>query len=126
MTNILLDVYPQLTENKTLNEVSEACTSYADEQNFTKDEKKAITRLCKLSIMWIHKDTKEPLDEFLAKQKSTNWEFATVMDRVVANYNEKDLSVVKDALKKLENDEEGVVFGTVYDVFMSIKNVFSK
>jgi hypothetical protein len=51
MTNILLDVYPQLTENRELNEVSEACESYADEQNFTKDEKKAITRLCKLSIM---------------------------------------------------------------------------
>jgi hypothetical protein len=76
--------------------------------------------------MWIHKDTKEPLDEFLAKQKSTNWEFATVMDRVVANYNEKDFSVVKDALKKLEWDEENVAFGTVYDVFMGIKNIFSK
>jgi hypothetical protein len=51
MTNILLDVYPQLTENRELNEVSEACSNYADELNFTKDEKKAITRLCKLSIM---------------------------------------------------------------------------
>jgi hypothetical protein len=51
MTNILLDVYPQLTENRELNEVSEACENYADERNFTKDEKKAITRLCKLSIM---------------------------------------------------------------------------
>ena len=124
MTNILLDVYPQLTENKTLNEVSEACENYADEQNFTKDEKKAITRLCKLSIMWIHRDTKEPLDEFMVKQIASNDEFATVMDRAVANYTEKDLSVVKEALKKLEWNEENVVFGTVYDVFMSIKNIF--
>ena len=124
MTNILLDVYPQLTENKTLNEVSEACENYADEQNFTKDEKKAITRLCKLSIMWIHRDTKEALDEFMVKQMASNDEFATVMDRAVENYTEKDLSVVKEALKKLENNEENVVFGTVYDVFMSIKNIF--
>ena len=124
MTNILLDVYPQLTENKTLNEVSEACENYADEQNFTKDEKKAITRLCKLSIMWIHRDTKEPLDEFMVKQMASNDEFAKVMDRAVANYTEKDLSVVKEALKKLEWNEENVVFGTVYDVFMSIKNIF--
>nr|MBR6100540.1 hypothetical protein [bacterium] len=51
MTNILLDVYPKLTENRTLNEVTEACENYTDEQDFTKDEKKAITRLCKLSIM---------------------------------------------------------------------------
>ena len=125
MTNILLDVYPQLTENRTLNEVSEACENFADEQNFTKDEKKAITRLCKLSIMWIHRDNNEPLDEFMVRQYTTNWEFATVMDRVVANYTEKDLSLVKDALKKLENDEENVVFWTVYDVFMSIKNIFN-
>ena len=125
MTNILLDVYPQLTEKRTLNEVSEACENFADEQNFTKDEKKAITRLCKLSIMWIHRDNNEPLDEFMVRQYTTNWEFATVMDRVVTNYNEKDLSVVKDALKKLEWDEENVVFGTVYDVFMSIKSIFN-
>ena len=124
MTNILLDIYPKLIEKRELNEVSEACENYVDEQNFTKDEKKAITRLCKLSIMWIHRDNNEPLDEFLVKQIATNWEFATVMDRVVANYTEKDLSVVKDALKKLEWDEENVVFGTVYDVFMSIKNIF--
>jgi hypothetical protein len=52
MTNILLEVYPQLVEGNTeLDDVTKACTSYADEQNFTKDEKKAITRLCKLSIM---------------------------------------------------------------------------
>jgi hypothetical protein len=51
MTNILIDVYPQLTKKRELSVVSEACENYVDEQNFTKDEKKAITRLCKLSIM---------------------------------------------------------------------------
>jgi hypothetical protein len=52
MTNILLDVYPQLIEGRTeLDDITNACSNYTDEQNFTKDEKKAITRLCKLSIM---------------------------------------------------------------------------
>ncbi len=125
MTNILLDVYPQLTENRELNEVSEACENYADEQNFTKDEKKAITRLCKLSIMWIHADDNKPLEEFLANDKSTNDEFSKVINRSLESYTEKDFSVVKDALKKLEWDEENVVFGTVYEVFMSIKNIFN-
>jgi hypothetical protein len=74
--------------------------------------------------MWIHSDNNEPLDEFLVKQKATNWEFATVMSRVVSSYNEKSLSTVKDVLKKLEWDEEWVVFGTVYIAFMSIKNIF--
>jgi len=52
MTNILLDVFPQLVEGKQeLNDVENACSNYADAQKFTKSEKKAITRLCKLSIM---------------------------------------------------------------------------
>jgi hypothetical protein len=51
MTDILLEVFPQLTEDRELQDVTKACSSYADEQNFTKDEKKAITRLCRLSIM---------------------------------------------------------------------------
>jgi hypothetical protein len=52
MTNILLEVFPQLVEGKKeLDDVTNACSNYADEQSFTKDEKKAITRLCKLSIM---------------------------------------------------------------------------
>ena len=125
MTNILLDVYPQLTENRELNEVSEACGNYADEQNFTKDEKKAITRLCKLSIMWIHNDDNKPLDEFMVNEITKNDEFSKVINRSLSTYTEKDLSIVKDALKKLEWDEENVVFGTVYDVFMSIKNIFN-
>ena len=126
MTNILLDVYPKLTDNRELNEVSEACENYADELNFTKDEKKAITRLCKLSIMWIHSDDNRPLEEFLVNNGSTNDEFSKVINRSLSTYTEKDFSVVKDALKKLEWDEENVVFWTVYDVFMSIKNIFSK
>ena len=126
MTNILLEVYPQLVEWKQeLDDVTNACTNYADEQNFTKDEKKAITRLCKLSIMWIHNETNEPLEEFLVNNKSTNDEFSKVINRSIETYNEKDLTTIKDALKKLEWDEENVVFGTVYDVFMSIKNIFN-
>ena len=124
MTNILLDVYPQLTEKRELNEVSKACENYADEQNFTKDEKKAITRLCKLSIMGIHADDNKPLDEFMVNEITKNDEFSKVINRSLSTYTEKDFSVVKDALKKLEWDEENVVFGTVYDVFMSIKNIF--
>ncbi len=126
MTNILLEVYPQLVEWKQeLDDVTNACSNYADEQSFTKDEKKAITRLCKLSIMWIHNDTNKPLEEFLVNDKSTNDEFSKVINRSVETYNEKDLSTIKDALKKLEWDEESVVFGTVYGVFMGIKNILS-
>ncbi|MBR6907993.1 hypothetical protein IKN40_05930 [bacterium] len=102
MTNILLDVYPQLTENRELNEVSEACENYADEQNFTKDEKKAITRLCKLSIMGIHADDNKPLNEFMVNEITKNDEFSKVINRSLSTYTEKDFSVVKDALKKLE------------------------
>jgi hypothetical protein len=102
MTNILLDVYPKLTDNRKLNEVSEACENYADEQNFTKDEKKAITRLCKLSIMGIHNDDNKPLDEFMVNEITKNDEFSKVINRSLESYTEKDFSVVKDALKKLE------------------------
>ncbi|MBR6907854.1 hypothetical protein IKN40_05185 [bacterium] len=103
MTNILLEVYPQLKNtHQELNEVIYACTHYADEQNFTKEEKKAITRLCKLSIMGIHNNTDKPLDEFMVNQTATNNEFSKVINRTIANFNEKDLTVVKEALKKLE------------------------
>ena len=126
MTNILLEAYPQLVEWKQeLDDITNACSNYADEQSFTKDEKKAITRLCKLSIMWIHNDTNEPLEEFLVNNKSTNDEFSKVINRSVSTYNEKDLWTIKEALKKLEWDEENVAFGTVYDMFMSIKNIFN-
>ena len=126
MTNILLDVFPQLVEWKQeLDDVENACSNYADEQKFTKDEKKAITRLCKLSIMWIHADNNRPLEEFLVNNNTTNDEFSKVINRSISTYNEKDLSTVKDALKKLENNEDDVVFWTLYDMFMSIKNVLN-
>jgi hypothetical protein len=52
MTNVLLEVFPQLLEGKQeIDDVTNACSNYADAQKFTKSEKKAITRLCKLSIM---------------------------------------------------------------------------
>ena len=125
MTNILLDVYPQLIEGRTeLDDITNACSNYTDEQNFTKDEKKAITRLCKLSIMGIHADDNKPLDEFMVNEITKNDEFSKVINRSLSTYTEKDFSTVKDALKKLEWNEENVVFGTVYDVFMSIKNIF--
>ena len=126
MTNILLDVFPQLVEWKQeLDDVENACSNYADEQNFTKSEKKAIARLCKLSIMWIHADDNRPLEEFLVNKNTTNDEFSKVINRSISTYNEKDLSSVKDALKKLENNEDDVVFWTLYDMFMSIKNVLN-
>ena len=125
MTNILLDVYPQLTENRTLNEEPEACENFKDEQDFTKNEKKAITRLCKLSIMWIHNENNKPLETFSVNTDTTNNEFQLVVNRVIESYKEKDITTVKEALKKLEWDDEGVVFWTVYNVFMSIKNIFN-
>jgi hypothetical protein len=54
-----------------------------------------------------------------------NNEFATVINRSISSYNEKDLTVVKNALKKLENNEETVEFGTLYNVFMTVKNLLS-
>jgi hypothetical protein len=54
----------------------------------------------------------------MVKKDATNNEFNLVVNRAIENYNEKDFETVKEALKKLENDEESVVFGTLYDVFM--------
>ena len=125
MTNILLDVFPQLAEWKQeLDDVENACSNYADEQKFTKAEKKAITRLCKLSIMWIHADNNKPLNEFMVNEWTKNNEFSKVINRSISNYNEKDFSAVKEALKKLEDNEENVEFWTVYNVFMAIKELF--
>ena len=126
MTNILLEVFPQLVEGKKeLDDVTNACSNYADEQSFTKDEKKAITRLCKLSIMWIHEEDKKPLDEFMIRQMAKENEFATVIDRSISTYNDRDLSIVKDALKKLETSEDDVQFWTLFETFMSIKNLLN-
>jgi len=54
-----------------------------------------------------------------------NNEFATVINRSISSYNEKDLTAVKDALKKLENNEDAVEFGILYNVFMSVKNLLN-
>jgi hypothetical protein len=62
----------------------------------------------------------------MVKQMAKNNEFAKVMNRVVENYNEKDLSSIKDALKKLESNEENVVFGTLYEMFMNVKGLLNK
>ena len=126
MTNILLDIFPELINWKQgIEDITNACTNYTDEQKFTKDEKKAITRLCKLSIMWIHADNNKPLDEFMVNERTKNNEFSKVINRSISTYTEKDLSVVKEALKKLEDNEENVEFWTVYNVFMSIKSLFN-
>ena len=125
MTNVLIDVFPQLLTDRQEIKDNNECISFADEASFTNSEKKAITRLCKLSIMGIHAETKKPLDEFLVKQLAKNNEFATVINRSISSYNEKDLTVVKDALNKLENNEDAVEFGTLYNVFMSVKNLLN-
>lgn len=125
MTNILLEVFPQLVEGKkTIDDVTNACNNYVDEQKFTRQEKKAVARLCKLSIMWVDTENK-PLEEFKVKELVKNNEFANVIDKSISTYNEKDLATVKDALKKLETDEENVVFWTLFDLFMTIKDILN-
>jgi hypothetical protein len=42
------------------------------------------------------------LEEFLVNNNSTNDEFSKVINRSIETYNEKDLSTIKNALKKLE------------------------
>jgi hypothetical protein len=46
----------------------------------------------------------------MVNQWTKNNEFSKVINRSLSNYNEKDLSVVKEALKKLEDNEENVEF----------------
>lgn len=122
MTNILLEVYPQIIEWKQ--EVNEACSEYADEQDFTSQEKRAITKLCRHAIMWIHEEDDTPLDEFMVSENTTEEEFARIVNRVVSNYDDSSLEVVKESLNKLSESKENVVFWTVYDVFMQIKKLF--
>jgi hypothetical protein len=38
----------------------------------------------------------------MVNKTTTNDEFAKVINRTIENYNEKDFSVVKEALRKLE------------------------
>ena len=125
MTNILLEVYPQLIEGREeVNWIGAACHSYTDEKDFTDNEKRAITKLCRLSIMGIHKENNVPLEEFMVSRNIYNDEFATIVNRIVDQYTEKDFNEIKEVLSKLEGDESDLEFGTLYSVFMSIKKLF--
>jgi hypothetical protein len=46
----------------------------------------------------------------MVNQDTTNDEFSKVINRSISTYTEKDFSVVKEALKKLEDNEENVEF----------------
>jgi hypothetical protein len=46
----------------------------------------------------------------MIRQMAKENEFATVIDRSISTYNDRDLSIVKDALKKLETSEDDVQF----------------
>jgi hypothetical protein len=48
MTNVLIDVFPQLLTDKQEIKDKNECISFADEASFTSAEKSAATRLCKL------------------------------------------------------------------------------
>ncbi len=125
MTNILLEVYPQLIEGREeVNWIGAACHSYTDEKDFTDNEKRAITKLCRLSIMGIHKENNVPLEEFMVSRNIYNDEFAAIVNRIVDQYTEKDFTEIKEVLSKLEGDESDMEFGTLYSVFMSIKKLF--
>lgn len=123
MTNILLEVYPQILDWKQ--EVNTACEEYSDEQDFTSNEKRAITKLCRHAIMWINDDNNSPLEEFMVGENTTEEDFARVINRVISNYDKTSLETVKWALIKLEDSQENVVFETVYNIFMMIKNLIN-
>ena len=112
-------MYPQLIEGREeVNGIGAACHSYTDEKDFTDNEKRAITKLCRLSIMGIHKENNVP------SRNIYNDEFATIVNRIVDQYTEKDFNEIKEVLSKLEGDESYMEFGTLYSVFMSIKQLF--
>jgi hypothetical protein len=46
----------------------------------------------------------------MVNERTKNNEFSKVINRSISTYNEKDLSVIKEALKKLEDNEENVEF----------------
>jgi hypothetical protein len=46
----------------------------------------------------------------MVNEWTKNDEFSKVIKRSISTYTEKDLSVVKEALKKLEDNEENVEF----------------
>ena len=121
MTNILLDVYPQLTENRELNEVSETCEKYADE-HLTDEEyalfakelglkgfntrKRASFAIYDLDSQF---DYLVPTDEALARIEREEQEKAhELLLKYVAEKEEKALSEAKlketeEAIKQLED-----------------------
>ena len=122
-SNILLDIFPKLTENKK--NVNEVCTEYTDYQEFSSKEQKAVSKLCRLAIMWINEDNKTPLETFWVHNLSTNEEFIKVVNRMTDKYSEEELKDLKSALSSLEeNKEENLSFWTVVNIFKKVKNLF--
>lgn len=123
-SNILLDIFPKLTENKK--NVNEVCTEYTDYQEFSNKEQKAVSKLCRLAIMWIHEDDKTPLETFWVHDLSTNEEFIKVVNRMTDKYSKEELKDLKSALSSLEeNKEENLSFWTVVDIFKKVKELFN-
>lgn len=122
-SNILTEVFPQLTEWKK--NVNEVCNEYTDYKEFSAKEEKAVSKLCRLAIMGIIEDDKTPLETFGINNLSTNEEFIKVVNRMTDKYSEEELKDLKSALSTLENQkEDNLVFGTVYDIFMKVKALF--
>ena len=123
-SNILLDIFPKLTENKK--NINEYCTEYTDYNEFSRKEQKAISKLCRLAIMWIHEDDKTPLETFWVHDLSTNEEFIKVVNRMTDKFSDDELKDLKSALSSLEeNKEDNLVFWTVVDVFKKVKELFN-
>ena len=123
-SNILIDIFPKLTEWKK--NVNEYCTEYTDYNEFSRKEQKAISKLCRLAIMWIHEDDKTPLETFGIHDLSTNEEFIKVVNRMTNKFSDDELKDLKSALSSLEeNKEDNLVFWTVVDVFKKVKELFN-
>lgn len=76
--------------------------------------------------MGINEDDKTLLETFWIHNLSNNEEFIKVVNRITDKYSEDELKDLKSALSHLEWVEEDLVFGTVVDIFMNIKNILSK
>lgn len=76
--------------------------------------------------MGINEVDKTPLETFWIHNLSNNEEFIKVVNRMTDKYSEDELKDLKSALSHLEWVEEDLVFGTVVDIFMNIKNILSK
>lgn len=76
--------------------------------------------------MGINEVDETPLETFWIHNLSNNEEFIKVVNRMTDKYSEDELKDLKSALSHLEWVEEDLVFGTVVDIFMNIKNILSK